>query len=126
MRPRTGAWALATGLLSLLAACGRPAVTHSLAIPGGDPTRGVVVIAQAGCGACHEIPGVGGARGLVGPPLDRLAERTIIAGVLPNTADNLVRWIQAPQAVVPGNGMPDMRLTQQQARDVAAYLGTLT
>jgi cytochrome c2 len=114
------------GAAASLAACGRPAVSHNLAVAGGDPQRGERVIAQAGCGACHQIPGVRGAAGLVGPPLDALAERTVIAGVLPNTPDNLVRWIQTPQAVVPGNAMPDMGLTPQQARDVAAYLGTLT
>ena len=49
----------------------------------------------------------------------------MIAGMLPNTPDNLVLWLQRPQSVVPGNGMPDMGLSPRQAHDIAAYLYTL-
>jgi cytochrome c1 len=65
------------------------------------------------------------ANGMVGPPLVHFAHRTIIAGLLPNTPANLVRWVQYPQQVVPGNAMPNGGLDDQQARDVAAYLYTL-
>jgi cytochrome c1 len=61
----------------------------------------------------------------VGPPLDNIASRTMLAGVLPNTPQNLVHWLQAPQSVVPGNAMPDMELNDHDARDIAAYLETL-
>lgn len=92
---------------------------------GGDPVRGVQVIDHYGCGGCHTIPGVPGARGLVGPPLLWWSRRTFIAGELPNTPDNLVRWIQAPQSVEPGTAMPALGVTDEEARDVAAYLYTL-
>ena len=46
----------------------------------------------------------------------------MIAGVLPNTPENLVHWLRSPQAVVPGNAMPDVGLSDAQARDIAAYL----
>ena len=49
----------------------------------------------------------------------------MIAGVLPNTPANLVRWIQEPQAVTRATPMPNMGLTDQQSRDIAAYLYTL-
>ncbi len=62
------------------------------------------------------------ASGLVGPPLIHFSRRTIIAGYLPNTRDNLIHWIQHPQQVAPGNAMPDASLTEKQARDIAAYL----
>lgn len=62
---------------------------------------------------------------MVGPPLNHFARRTIVAGLLPNTPANLVRWIRYPQQVVPGNAMPDAGLDEQQARDVAAYLYSL-
>lgn len=97
-----------------------------IAVAGGDAARGAVVMAHAGCGACHQIPGLHGARGLVGPPLAGMGDRTTIAGVLPNTADAMVRWVRTPQAVVPGNAMPDMGLSEAQARDVAAYLESLS
>jgi cytochrome c1 len=53
------------------------------------------------------------------------AERTFIAGEVPNTPDNLVRWIQSPQSIEAGTAMPTLGLTEQQSRDVAAYLYTL-
>jgi hypothetical protein len=54
-------------------------------VAGGNPQRGAVLIAGLGCGSCHDIPGVRGADGRVGPPLGNIGERTIIAGMLPNT-----------------------------------------
>jgi cytochrome c1 len=92
---------------------------------GADTHRGFLTIQRAGCGSCHLIPGVPNSDGLVGPPLDHFANRRIVAGLLPNTPDHLVRWLRFPQSVVPGNVMPDTGLSEEQARDVAAYLYTL-
>jgi len=92
---------------------------------GGDAARGAALINQYRCGACHLIPGIHDARGLVAPPLISFAERTFIAGEVPNTADNLVHWIKSPQEIEPGTAMPTLGLDDQQARDVAAYLYTL-
>ena len=94
-------------------------------IAGADARRGRALIAQVGCSGCHTIPGVHGARGNVGPPLDRFGERAMIAGMLPNEPRGLVRWLSHPQSVVPGNAMPDMGLDERNARDIAAYLYTL-
>jgi len=116
----------AFGALALLSGCSdahRPETAG--AVPGGDPARGEAIVRQVGCGACHEIRPIRTARGLVGPPLLHMGRRTTIAGVLANTPQNMVRWVQAPQAVVPGNAMPDMGLDVQQARDVAAYVEAL-
>lgn len=95
--------------------------------PGGsgNPAEGRTEVTRQQCGACHEIPGVQQASGLVGPPLEHFGRRTMIAGLLPNTPDNLVRWLRNPQAITPGNAMPDVGLTDRQARDIAAYLDTL-
>ncbi len=84
--------------------------------------RGSDLIAANGCGTCHSIPGITGARGNVGPPLDKIGTRVFIAGMLRNSPDNMVRWLKNPQAVIPGNAMPDMHLTDAQARDITAYL----
>lgn len=92
---------------------------------GGNAERGRDVIVHYQCGRCHTIPGVEDARGLVGPPLLWFSRRTFIAGELPNTPDNLVRWVREPSAVEPGTAMPTLGLSEQQARDVAAYLYTL-
>ena len=91
----------------------------------GNAAHGAIWITREGCGSCHQIPGVMHANGLVGPPLYHFSHRTIVAGYLPNTPDNLVHWIQDPQGVAPGNAMPDGGLNTQQARDIAAYLYTL-
>jgi len=118
--------ALAVVLLTAaaLAGCGpRPAPLWSHF--GGDAQRGLNEINQVQCGACHEIPGVPDAHGLVGPSLSAFGSRTMVAGMLPNTPDNLVHWLRDPQSVTPGNAMPSTGLTEQQARDVAAYLYTL-
>jgi len=94
-------------------------------VPGGSAARGAQRIAQLGCSACHTIPGVPNADGNVGPPLTRFGSRIYIAGMLRNTPANLVRWIREPQAVVPGNAMPNMGVSEVDARDIAAYLYTL-
>lgn len=94
-------------------------------IEGADARRAPALIAAAGCGGCHAIPGISHAVGNVGPPLSRFGSRTYVAGMLVNNPENLVTWLRFPQSVVPGNAMPDMGLTESQARDIAAYLYTL-
>jgi cytochrome c1 len=92
---------------------------------GSETARGRALIQQFGCGSCHTIPGVQGARGLVGPPLLWFARRSFIAGELPNTPDNLVLFLRSPQTIHPRTAMPSVGLSELQARDVAAYLYTL-
>jgi cytochrome c2 len=62
---------------------------------------------------------------MVGPPLEHIAGRSYLAGMLPNTPDNMVTWLRHPQQVVPGNAMPDLGLSDAGGRDIAAYLETL-
>lgn len=92
----------------------------------GDPRAGRQAMAQYGCPTCHVIPGVVGANKPVGPPLTAMSQRRFIAGVLPNSFDNMVRWLMHPQQVDPRSAMPDLGVTEQDARDMAAYLETLT
>lgn len=92
---------------------------------GGDPYRGQAAIRQYGCATCHTIPGLGGADALVGPSLQHIASRTHLGGVLPNTPDNLVRWIQDPTQFDPLTAMPKLYVTERDARDIASYLYTL-
>lgn len=91
----------------------------------GDAERGAILIAKVGCGSCHIIPGIGGARGLVGPPLDHMGRRIFIAGLLRNTPENMVTWLTHPQRIVPGNAMPEMGLSSLDASDIAAFLAGL-
>lgn len=91
----------------------------------GDVAAGRQAIADLGCGACHRVPGVRGADALVGPPLDSWSKRSFIAGTLPNTPRHLERWIRDPQEVEPGTAMPDLDVSELEARDIAAYLFSL-
>jgi len=93
--------------------------------PGGDVELGWQAIQDYGCHSCHLVPGVPGANSLVGPPLTGWAERRYIAGVLPNTPAYLIQWLRYPQAIQPGTAMPNMGVTEQDARHIAAYLYTL-
>jgi cytochrome c len=94
-------------------------------LTGGDPSRGRTAIGKYGCGSCHFIPGVEGATATVGPPLDNIALRATLGGHLTNTPDNMKLWIQNPQKIDPKNVMPDMGITDQDAKDITAYLYTL-
>ncbi|MFG1779495.1 c-type cytochrome [Micromonospora sp. NPDC049048] len=108
-----------------LPGCARTSAPPPPEVRDGRPDRGATLIAQYGCGSCHTIPGVNRANGLVGPPLTRFGSRSYIAGKLVNNADNLQHWITDPQAVVPGNAMPDLGVSPVDAQDIAAYLYTL-
>jgi cytochrome c1 len=80
---------------------------------------------RVGCGACHAIPGIQGADGIVGPSLDTFARRSLIGGVVANRPGQLVRWVREAPALAPDTGMPAMPITENEARDIAAYLYTL-
>jgi cytochrome c len=79
---------------------------------------------QYGCPTCHVIPNVPGAVGKVGPSLDDLAQRSYLAGTLPNSPKNLARWIQHPQQFHPGTAMPEMGVTSADAARIVAFLQT--
>ena len=110
-------WAIAA------AACGgkQPAVQ----VAGGDAERGKASIERYGCVACHAIPGIAGHGSNVGPPLTKMAKRAYIGGVLPNSPDELVRWLRNPPEVDPRTAMPNLGVSEREARDMAAYLYTL-
>jgi putative membrane protein len=91
-------------------------------LTGGNPHRGAEAIRRYGCKSCHSIPGISGANALVGPPLSGIASRSYIAGVLVNKPDNMITWLRNPPAVDDKTGMPNMGVTEKDARDIAAYL----
>ena len=91
----------------------------------GDAARGRQALFQYACNACHTIPGVIGGSPNVGPPLAGIAGRSLIAGKLPNTADNMVLWLRRTQELKPLTAMPQLGVTEQDARDIAAYLANL-
>jgi len=99
-------------------------VMRAEALTGGNVANGRLAFAAYGCGGCHSVGSVPGARGLVGPPLEGIASRAIIAGRLQNSPSNLMRWIGDPQAVSPGTAMPWLGVSPRDQRDIAAFLYT--
>jgi cytochrome c2 len=95
---------------------------HATVAVGGNPARGEAMFIQYGCGSCHALNGVRTATGMVGPPLDGVALRVIIGGHLANNPDNMERWIRNPQQVSPGTAMPDLKVGEEDARDITTFL----
>lgn len=91
----------------------------------GDANAGRAALEAYDCGVCHRIPGVRGAVGLVGPPLEGFGNRIYITGRFANTEPMLERWIVDPPALVPATAMPSVGVDEHDARNMAAYLLSL-
>jgi cytochrome c1 len=117
------AGAAASGIV--LAACEPLEVPSRNRVLGGDAENGRAAVERIACGVCHEIPGIAGANGVVGPSLAHFGRRTMIAGVYANRPEALVIWVRAAPRMAPDTAMPDLPLSESEARDVAAYLYTL-
>lgn len=114
---------LLAAMAALLAACSDAPPPRLVA--GGDVQHGKRLIEQYQCGSCHAVPGVAGAASTAGPPLEGFGKRSYIAGRLPNLPDELVRWLVDPPAHKPGTMMPNLGVSEAEARHMAAYLYTL-
>jgi cytochrome c1 len=124
-RPTRAGAATAIGIAAVVIAAACGSTSTSDRVPGGNPQAGrALIVDRYGCGSCHTIGGIDTANGHVGPPLTNFARNQTIAGKLPATAGNVQRWIQHPQEIQPGTIMPDLGVTPQQAKDIAAYLYT--
>ena len=107
---------------AVLVSCGLSAEQSAAGRTGGDPRRGRANIEKYGCCSCHTIPGIPAAHGMVGPPLTGFGQRSYVAGVLTNTADNVGRWIENPKSVDEKTAMPVLGVSAQEAIDIVAYL----
>lgn len=124
--------ALAFAGMALLVAAGavteyvvdtkREVVDRVVKMTGGDPEGAPALLRHFGCAGCHTIPGVPGAQGRTGPPLTALAQRVYVGGTLPNTPDNVIKFILHPRAYSPNSAMPVTGIDERGARDVTAYL----
>ena len=113
--------AICAGVLAAwaVAACGGAEETE---VPGGDADRGRALIVDYGCGTCHTIAGIDEANATVGPELTDFASNRYLAGELPNNPENAIRWIMNPRAISPDTIMPDLGVTESEARDIVTYL----
>lgn len=107
--------------LALVAGCKPPPETRRTPDRAGAKS-GLALIEAAGCGACHEIPGVSWPKGRLGPSLAGFDDVGLIAGEIPKTPANLAAFIRNAPAVKPGSTMPPMPVTAAEAGDIAAYL----
>ena len=125
LTPQQYAQATTANATSTAPACTRPPSSPAVAMRPPDRLRGATALTQYACSACHTIPGIAGSHPQVGPPLAGMARRTLIAGKLANTPENMVRWITRTHEVDPKTAMPSLGVAEEDARDMAAYLGTL-
>ena len=107
----------------LLGACAKE--ENPVRVTGGDAERGLRLVREYQCGACHAIHGVPGAGGNAGPSLAHTGRLGYLAGGIPNQPANLVRWLQDPPALKPDTAMPSLGVSEEEARHMAAYLYTL-
>lgn len=110
---------------TLLVACDiepRPMGRTTPAVVGGEPEQAPVLLYSYGCTSCHQIPRTVALHGNTGPSLDGWSQRRIIAGTVPNRPEELVTFIMDPQSVRPGSAMPDLGVSEEDARHIAAFL----
>jgi cytochrome c len=106
---------------SMLAACA-PGRDYEPQVIGGRADKGRAALARYECGVCHVIPGVPDAVGKVGPALNDYSRRSYVAGKFPNDPETLVRWIVDAPSMAPQTAMPAIAMSDQEAKDMAAYL----
>jgi cytochrome c oxidase subunit II len=101
----------------------------------GDPARGQAIFldARKQCISCHAVAGTD-AQGIIGPNLTYYGDRkTIGAGVLPYSPENLSLWLHRAYEIKPGNLMSRVitpqwiqnNLSDQEIADLVAYLDSM-
>jgi len=114
------------GMLLLVAsACSQGSERAVEELTGGSVARGKQAFRDYGCGTCHEVHGEHMAQGNVGPSFHDFAKQSYLPGGLINSPTTLVRWIRHPREVEPRTAMPDLAVSERDARDLAAYLYTM-
>jgi len=90
-----------------------------------EAAKGQQLFMQKGCVGCHSLVAVNAPKGLLGPNLANVGARSWIgAGTLPNTDENLARWIENPQAIKQGVLMPNLGVKPDEAKALVAFLRT--
>lgn len=127
---RTALAFLPIALLAALgmAGCGEPPAPDLAyrSVERGDAERGRMLIGRYQCGSCHHIPDAPLGDVRAGPSLAGFGRRSYIGGQLPSGPVTLQGWLQDPQALLPTATMPDLGVSADDARDIAAYLLSLT
>jgi len=77
----------------------------------GNPDKGKKLFKTVGCLACHELDGQGE---VFGPDLSNIANKV--------SADWIVTWLSGAKSYNDHSIMPDLRLSREEASDLASYL----
>jgi cytochrome c oxidase subunit II len=94
----------------------------ALAPSSPQARAGATLFMSSQCASCHQIRGTA-AQATVGPDLTHLATRTsLAAATIANDPQELQAWISDPQAIKPGDRMPDLGLSRSQVASLAAFL----
>jgi mono/diheme cytochrome c family protein len=98
---------------------------HDFAVlfpPRGNAERGQELVESVGCLACHITEDqnrlAAGTRRTFGQPLQNIGNKT--------SYEWLFDWVRDPKHFSSETYMPDLRLTNREAADIATYLTTLT
>ena len=98
---------------------------HEFAVrppPRGSAARGEEIVASVGCLACHIVGDESrleaGSRRTFGQPLQSIGDKV--------SYEWLFDWVRDPRHFSSETYMPDLRLTDPEVADVAAYLSGLT
>jgi cytochrome c oxidase subunit 2 len=92
--------------------------------PSGDAAEGKGIYTRSACVGCHTVRGV--SAGALGPDLTHFGSRALFgAGLWPTSVDNVAAWLKDPPALKPGSRMPNLHLTDAEAKALAVYLTTL-
>jgi mono/diheme cytochrome c family protein len=108
-------------LVSYLWAKSERPVYDDVAVPSGDPARGKQLFETVGCGGCHILDAKAKREDFL-PAINRLHGPNLV-----NTGSKVSRgwlyaWVRNPKQYYPDTNMPDLRLTDQEAADITAYL----
>jgi cytochrome c oxidase subunit 2 len=98
----------------------------AVAAPDGVMEQGKAAFMAGGCIGCHAMGGTptAGVMTMVGPNLTHVGSRTtLVANLMPNTDENMARWLRDPQAVKEGSLMKlPRKLTEEEVQSLVAYL----
>ncbi|HET9228791.1 MAG TPA: c-type cytochrome [Thermoanaerobaculia bacterium] len=89
--------------------------------PAGDPANGKKVFETVGCAGCHILDG-NAKRDAFFPKINRLHGPNLVRTGSKVSRGWLYAWVKNPKQYFPDTNMPSLRLTDQEAADVVAYV----
>ncbi len=116
--------AVGLGMLAFAAGCGGDD-PDTVEVEGGDPATGEELVVSYDCASCHYIPGFPESSGHDAPGLQLWPNRAFVAGAAPNRPENVISFLMEPDSIQPGSGMPNLGISEEEARHIAAYLFTI-